>query len=83
MSTRTSSSLDAFTNSNFNLHFLNNNAQKINNMLQSFVNDDNDTIAKITKRLTDFNEKYKNVKTNKNTEQNDFNEEIQNDTDNN
>lgn len=37
MSTKTSSSLDAFTKSNFNLQFLNKNAQNLNNMLQSFL----------------------------------------------
>lgn len=85
MSTRTSSSLDAFTNSNFNLHFLNKNAQKINNMLQSFVNNDDDTIAKFTKKLNDFNKKYKNFKTDKNStpKQNNINKEIKNDSDDN
>ena len=85
ISTRTSASLDAFSGSNFNLHFLNNNAQKINNMLQSFVNNNDDVIANAIKKLSDFNKKYKNIKTNKdkNTEQNNYNKEIQNDPDNN
>lgn len=45
ISTRTSSSLDTLGNANLSLQFLNKNAQNINNMIQSFL--DNEKIDKI------------------------------------
>ena len=45
ISTRTSSSLDTLENANLSLQFLNKNAQNINNMIQSFL--DNEKIDKI------------------------------------
>jgi len=60
MSTKTSSSLDALTNSNFSLHFLNKNAQNFNNMLQSFIEN-----KKFGKNLEKDENKEQNKKQNK------------------
>ena len=57
MSTRTSSSLDALTNSNFNLQFLNKNAQNFNNMLQSFIEKEDQDIQILNKKTFILNNK--------------------------
>ena len=85
MSTKTAASLDSFANSNFNLHFLNKNAQKINNMIQSFVENDSNNVEKFNDTILKFNERHKDIEKNNTTKKFNFfiHKEKDNDSSNN
>ncbi|MBQ2644063.1 MCE family protein [bacterium] len=68
--TNTSMMLDNYIKSDINIPFLTKSAQKFNNMLQSFIENDNDIIEILNLKINKFNEKHNNLENNNEINQN-------------
>lgn len=68
VSLNATASLDAFVNSGIKIPHLMKSAQNLNNMIQSFVNNDNFSINKANDKINLFNEKHKYIQSAENTD---------------
>jgi len=59
----TSMMLDAYSQSEINIPFLTKSAQKMNNMIQSFIESEDDFIDDLNEKFQTFNKKHKNLGT--------------------
>ncbi|MCR5261113.1 MAG: MlaD family protein [Candidatus Gastranaerophilales bacterium] len=59
----TSMMLDAYTKSDINIPFLTKSAQKMNNMIQSFIESEDDFVEDLNSRFQNFNKNHENLGT--------------------